>query len=372
MQFTIERSDAMGALTYAVRVVPAQAIRPVLTGVRIATGLDTLTLTACDSQQTLVTTAPAVIHQEGVCVVPARYLHELVRRIPEGTITCTSNEASNELRVEWKQSTFVIPGFAPEQYPAVSEFPDHTDIAVPTAILQDAIAGTMYAAAVSDAVRPLLNGVHLQLSASNLQALATNGFQVAWYNTPVEAASREPVEFVVPAVGLAHLQRLLENDGGSCAIALKGNEILFRVGNSYFATRTLEGRFPKVLDLVPKEYPISAVLPRATFVAALERVSLASEANASYAVTITLQADEVTLSSQGQTHGQARESLFAHVSGGEITLSYNSHQLLDGIRRFSCSELMIEFSSVDAITRFRAADGGPLIYMQMPLEETEG
>ncbi len=371
MQFSIDRSDAITALAHAVRIIPAQAIRAILTGVRFATASGMLTLTASDSQHTFVTTVAAAIAQDGACVVPARYLYELIRRIPEGTIRCTSNDTTNELHLEWKQSTFIIPGYAAGEYPAISAFPDRSDICVPTAILQDAIAGTMYAAAVGDAVRPLLNGVHLQLSALNVQALATNGFQVAWYNIPVEATSQDQVEFVVPAVGLAHLQHLLENGGATCDIATKGSEIMFRVGNSYLSSRTLEGRFPKVLDIIPKEYPISAVLPRSMFAAALERVSLASDATASYAITISLRSDELILSSEGQLHGQARESLFAHVSGGEITLSYNSHQLLDGVRRFSCSELIIEFSSVEEITRFRAADGGPLIYMQMPLQTAE-
>lgn len=368
MEFALDRTVASNALGHIVRVVPSQAVRPALTGVLLTAREGWLTIAATDTQQTLVTTVPADVAVPGAAVVPGRYLHELFRRIPQGTVQCKMADDGLELEVRWERSAFTIPGFPPDQYPSVPGFPGSPVATIASNTLQDAIGATMYASAIGDTARPLLTGVKLQMGAYELQALATNGFQVAWYHGPLESGTPQTISFVVPSTALGHLLRVLE-EGVRCEIATRGSEILFRVGSTHLATRVLEGEYPRVLELIPQEFPITARVAADDFVAAFERVALATEDYSPFAVSLTLGEGEIAFTSEGPSRGKAAESVPGQCTAGGFHASFNSRQLLDGIRHLGDGEILAEFSGEGSIARFRSNPGGCLDYMQMPLDE---
>jgi DNA polymerase-3 subunit beta len=368
VEFSIDHAVLTPALASVARLAPTRAVRPVLSAVLIEAADGKVTLGATDLQASAVTALPAAVGAEGRVAVPARYLAELLRRIPGGLLRCASLEDGSGLRVSWERSQFSVQGFDPREYPPLPLFPARAERALSRPDLRRAITHTVFAAAQEETARALLTGVELRFSGDALFAVATDGYQVATYATRPEVPRPAEDAVVLPASMLGELARMLGDEDLPCEIARDGNHVLFRSGDSWMALRALEGKFFPVLDLIPKEFPYTIRTERLALVGACERVGLVAEGEPPYALLLRAQNDTVTLQAERAGVGSAEEAVPAEVSGETPLLAFNVRQLLEGLRLFAGDRLELQLSGAKSVARFVDPADARWEYMQMPLE----
>jgi DNA polymerase-3 subunit beta len=368
VRFTVDHAALAPALATVARIAPARAVRPVLSAVLLEVRDGRLTLGATDLETAIVTAVPVTVEQEGRAALPARYLSELMRRIPGGTMVWEADGQGAGVRILWGRSHFQIQAFDADEYPPLPTFPDRPDRAVPQGVLRRAITHSTFAAAREETARALLTGVEFRFAGHALFATATDGFQAAAYATDPQVPRPGEDGVVIPAGVLAEVARLLDDGMDPCDIAQQGNQVLFRVGDTYFAARVLEGKFFPVLDLVPKEFPAKVRMSRAALLGACERVGLVAEREPPHAVTLLAAEGRVTLSASGPGVGSAEESLEASVSGQPPLIAFNVLQLLEGLRHLEGETVQLEISGAKSVARLTDPEDGRLQYMQMPLE----
>ncbi|MDH7478431.1 MAG: DNA polymerase III subunit beta, partial [Syntrophomonadaceae bacterium] len=86
MKLTCEKQLLQGAIQTAQRCASNRSSIPVLGGILISAGPGGLTLKATDLEMAVECVIPAQVMEEGNVVAPARYLSDLVRRLPDQTI----------------------------------------------------------------------------------------------------------------------------------------------------------------------------------------------------------------------------------------------------------------------------------------------
>ncbi len=371
MRFSVEHSAFAPALATVARVVPTRAVRPVLSSILVQAQQGHLTLASTDLETAAVTTVPAAVERDGRVALPARYLNEMMRRIPGGNLTWTSESGSASARITWGRSQFSINGFDAAEYPAIPTFPEQTERHLAQGLLRHAITRSAFAAAQGETARALLTGVEMRFAGSALFALATDGFQAAAYATDPAAARPADGAIVVPAAVLAEVARLLVDSEQPCDIAQQGNQILFRAGATYLVARLLEGRYFAVLDLVPKQFPTTVRVDRQALLGACERVGLISDNEPPHAVTFRVTDGQVQLEATSPDVGTAEEAVEASVTGDPVRMGFNVRQLVEGLRRFDGAQVDFEISSATTLARFTDPDDRRLQYMQMPLQMPE-
>ena len=372
LRLTVDQATLLPALGTVARAVPSRPVRPILSSLLLTARTGSLTLTATDLETAAMTSVPASVEEEGTVALPARYLQEAVRRIPAGPIALSSLTAGAGARILWEKSQSTIHGFAPEEFPPVPTFPDTPERAMPQGLLRRAILHSAFAAAQNDSARALLTGVELRFHNDALFALATDGFQVAAYAT--QPTLERPAEsgLVVPASVLLEIARTLADSQDSCEIARLGNRLLFRSGPTSLVTRTLEGRYFAVLDMVPKDFPTAVQVERDALSGACERVSLISDNEAPYPITLSVSPTTIRVAARSTDVGEAQEELSAETTGPDITVGFNGRQLLQGLRHFEGRVLRLELSGPSTLARMTDREDHRLQYMQMPLQMEGG
>lgn len=368
MRFTVEHADFAPALAAVARIVPSRSIRPVLSSVLLEARDGHLALAATDLETAAVTTIPASIDEEGRAAVPARYLTEMMRRIPAGTLSCEAKLGAAGIQISWLKSQFSIHGYDAAEYPPIPSFPAEADRSMPQRVLRHAINHSAFAAAQGETARALLTGVELRFSASSLFALATDGFHVAAYST--HNSTPRPTEggIVVPASVLQEVARALGDVDDPCDISQQGNQILFRAGGTYLVARLLEGKYFAVLDLVPKHFATVAHVEREALLGACERVGLISDNDPPHAIVLSVGETSLALSATSPDVGSAHEDLEAQVNGPVLRLGFNGRQLVEGLKKFNGLTIEIELSGATTLTRFSDPEDPRLQFMQMPLQ----
>ena len=85
MRVTIERSNLLKSLGHVHRVVERRNTIPILSNVLLKAEGGELHLKATDLDLEIFEKVPAMVEQAGTTTVPAHMLHDIVRKLPDGS-----------------------------------------------------------------------------------------------------------------------------------------------------------------------------------------------------------------------------------------------------------------------------------------------
>lgn len=370
MRLHIDHAGLAGALQNAVRAVPARTSLPALSGFLLEAADGHLRVVATDMELGVEAAVEADVQVPGAVVVPARYLAEIARRLEAGRVEFgLGKEGSTILTVRGGAAYFEIQGLSPDHFPALGEPEDAVHAVAPLAALGEAL-GTAVVAAARDEGRPILTGVLLTLGEDGLEALASDGYRIAHRRLPA-AVQGGPVAIVVPARAVAELTRL-RWPGGDVEVRAGTNQVSFSAPGLRLVSRVLEGSFPAVLAMLPKEYPTRVTVVRDAFLRALERVSVIGDPSLGPpAVTLHCRDEGLALTASASGIGSAREELPWPCEGEAVEAIFNAAFLRDGIEYAPGETARLELSGPLSAARV-VGDDDSYLYAVMPMRPQEG
>src|SRR3954469_1889646 len=177
MEITVSKQDLLKELTATQGVVERKTTIPILSNFLFEAGGDKLSITATDLDLSLRTSCPAKVKKEGSCTIPARKLFDYVKLLPDGDISIKLME-NHWVQIRSGRSNTKMVGMARANFPAVPAFPDNLAIKLPSAVLRNLIAKTIFAISNEES-RYTLNGALLVVKAESLTMVATDGHRLA-------------------------------------------------------------------------------------------------------------------------------------------------------------------------------------------------
>ena len=369
MRFTVSLHDLTPAVAAVTRFLPSKALRPALAHIRLEADAGTLALCATDMDNVIRATLPAQTDAEGIAAVPARYLADVLRRLPAGTISWDGDTSDSTASIIWERTRISVTGIPPEQYPPLPVLPEHPQYTYPQSHLKRAILSTSFAAAPPEAARALLTGIELRFASKTISALATDGFHAAAFTTDPKAPGGDE-SVVVPALSLLEAARLLSDTDDPVDLALDPSHLWIHTAMADLGLRLLEGKYFSILDLVPKTFSTKVSIPRALLMGACERVGVVTEAHPPHAITASVEATQIHFHASFPAIGSAEETMDARREGDDIRFAFNAQQLLAALRRFHGEQLLWELSGEDTLARISDPNDPALQYMHMPLQMT--
>jgi DNA polymerase-3 subunit beta len=332
----------------------------VLSGVRIEAAGSTLQITGSDLDLTIQVEIGVSVDDDGVCVVPARLITDIVRALEPGAVTLEVDDG--EARISSGRSQFAVRVLPAEEFVRVVP-PEGEAVTLDAADFAEALRQVVPAASHDDA-RPILTGVLMAAEAGGLRLVATDSYRLALRDLPGTSVLSEGQSVLVPSRALGELARLL---AGAEQVTLRfaGDAVSFDVGNVRMRTRLLEGEFPNYRQLIPSAYPNRAIIGKEPLLDAVRRVKLlAREATP---VRIALKADGLEFTAVTQDVGTAHEDLDAKYEGSEMVVAFNPEFLIDGVEAIPGDEVQLE--TLDALkpATVRPTGGSEYLYLLMPV-----
>lgn len=362
MKFRCERDTLADALTTAQRAVTSRTgALPVLSGLRITATPDSVELVGSDLELTIRVQVPVHGETEGVAVVPARLLGDIVRNLESSAVTIEVD--GDDVKIVGGRSSFILRLLPGEDFPQLPQVAGASArVAAPA--LAEALRQVIPAASKDDA-RPILTGVLLTAITGGLRLVATDSYRLAVRDLQGVSMLGEGQHVLVAAKGLSEVQRLLAE--GDIDVTLSEREVKFAVANAEITTRLIEGEFPNYEQLIPSGYPNRLTVDHDVLDAAVKRVRLVGQGRDSSPIRLAMSAEGVELSAVAQEIGEAREAVEAKFEGTDLTVAFNSEYLLDGIQAVGGSEVVLE--SLDPLkpATLRAVDSIGFLYLLMPV-----
>jgi DNA polymerase-3 subunit beta len=361
VKFRCERDPLVEALNAASRAVTSRGSSlPVLSGLRLELSGDDLVVTGSDLDLTIAVRAVVSGETDGVAVVPAKLLSDIVRALPPGAVTVEIDD--DEARIGAGRSQFAVRTIPSHEYPQLPA-PAETSVSLDAVAFADALRQVVSAAS-GDESRPILTGVLMAAEGDGLRLVATDSYRLAVRDLPGTSVLAEGQQVLVPSTALRELSRLLSS-AESVTLRLGERDVVFEVGEVRVTSRLIEGDFPNYRGLIPSAHPNRLTVGREPLLEALRRVRLlAREATP---VRLVLKPDSVELLAITQDVGQAHEELDAKHDGEELTVAFNPEYLIAGIDVTPGDEITLE--TIDALkpALVKGVENPDFLYLLMPV-----
>ena len=193
-------------------------------------------------------------------------------------------------------------------------------------------------AASRDDMRPVLTGVLVSASGSEMTMVATDSYRLAVKRTELESAIGGELEANIPAKALRELGRIVSADGvEAVSVSLLRNQAVFKAGEIVLNTRLIEGQFPNFRQLLPESYEHDVRLPRPEFLEVTRRVSQLAQRNAPAATL--LRAGRADVAASTPDVGDAEETMPAAFEGEPLEIGFNPEFLREGIESVEGDEV---------------------------------
>ena len=367
MELVARKADLVRELQFFQQIVERKNTIPILANVLMEGSGNEVTLLATDLEVALRSKCEAAVSKPGSVTLPAKKLYEVVRALPEGDVTISTDKGGSSVKVSGGQFSSKMPTLPREDFPSLPEAGGGAKATLKGKALAQMVAKTQFAITGED-TRYYLNGAQFVLKGGTMTFVATDGHRLALVNVQQEGGKGEEIKAILPRKTLAELGRLLAEGDVDVKYERGENHLFFEIGSRLLISRMIDGQFPAYEKVIPRGNDKHVEFERDMLTQAVRRVAILSNER-SRAVKLVLDKGKVEVTSSSPEFGEAHEPIAVDYSGPTLTICFNAQYMLDFLNVVESEVVALELKDEvsQAVMKPVAADGYDYTYVIMPM-----
>jgi DNA polymerase-3 subunit beta len=366
VRLSLSATDLLAQLQTVTRVASTRSAVQALSGVMIsAPDRSPPELLATDMEIGLRVPLQAEVSRPGSAVLPARLLLDVARSLPAEQLTMELRSAEQDVELISGPTTFHLRTLRAEDFPALPAPSPDSRVVLPAEAFVQTISRVARSAS-RDETRPVLTGILMSASGTELRMVATDSYRLSVKETVLDAPLEGSLEANVPARALQELARIAQPAmSESVAVSVGQNQVVFELGDVVLSSRLIDGQFPNYRQLLPESVEHELSLASAELTDVVRRISLLAQKNAPLRLSFSEGALEV--SAQTPDVGEASESIPVPFHGEPFEIGFNPEFLRDGLESVESEELVLKLISPLRPGLIESPDTGDFVYLIMPI-----
>ncbi|MGE7893667.1 DNA polymerase III subunit beta [Bacillus cereus] len=349
MEFIVNHKQFTQALSEVNKAISTKSLIPILSGIKITADQSGITLIASNSNIFIEKFIPVLIEDEkiatilkaGTIVVPAKYFIEIIKKMPSDIAIKSKNEQI--IKIQSEEITLSLNGFPADEFPNVPLIDNHAEIKVETEQLIEVFKQTVFAVAKNES-RPVLTGVHIELSNNKFICAATDSHRLAIRETRL--SSDVKANCIVPSATINELLKLMNSNSKFVYIYLSESHIIFTLGTTTLYSRLIEGKYPNISNLIPNDFKTIINVDRKKILQGVDRSSLLASEWANNSVNLEIiNESTIKISSNASQIGKISETQQIDAIQGEkqLNISFDGRFMVDALRAIKEETITLSF-----------------------------
>lgn len=363
MKFTCEKYVLQNAITIAMRAVASKSPIQHLEGLLIEAGMK-VRITGFDLKEGIYTSIDADVAQAGSIVVEAKLFSEMIRRLPDGMVTITTD---NNLSVNVKcgKSEYNFIGLNAEDFPELPNVEGINYITLPQNMLKSMINQTIFAVSDSE-TRPVYTGELFEIEDSTLTIVAVDGYRLAKRTEKIDG-KLENCTFIVPGTALADVERICGDEDDAVEIVVGAKHISFVIGSTVLVSRRLEGDFLNYRKSIPTEFKYVLGISRQELISAIDRVTIVVTEKNTSPVRMTVNDSYIDLLCNSGI-SRADDVCSCEGTGEGLEIGFNGRYMKDALKAAGVEKLDLKLNTPNSPCVIKANNGDESFeYMILPV-----
>ena len=365
MKFSCEKIVLQNAIATAARAVASKSSIPALEGLLLQCSSDSLTITGYNMQLGIRTELACDVEKEGQLVLSARLFGDIIRRMPDDTVTLTADDKLT-VKVSCGDADFDIIGLPAEDFPELPAVEEKNTISLPEKTLRELIQQTSFAVSTNEA-RPVHMGSLFEIGEDQITVVSVDGFRLALRREKLEESGAAAFSFVAPGTALNEVEKICEDVDEAVKITLGDRHVMFEAGNTELICRRLEGEFLDYKNAIPRKNPIRLVVDTKAMMESLDRVSVVISEKLKSPVRCQFGQDKVTFSAK-TANGEAKDVCKLQGDGKDLEIGFNNRYLSEALRYAPADTVRLEMNSgISPAIVVPVDDSDRFLYMVLPV-----
>lgn len=362
MKFQCSRQKLNEAVTNVQRAVSTKSTIPALEGILIKAIGNIITLCGYDLEIGITTTLDADVRENGSVVLSARLFSDIIRRMPEDTITIETDEKLivyiSSGKVDYK-----IIGISDEEYPELPSVNGSDNLTINGDTLRSMIRQTIYAVSEKD-IKPAHKGSLFEIGNGNIKIISVDGYRLAIRTEQIDYNDEK--SFIVPGKSLSEVTKLITDETEDVQITVGDRHIVFQIDNYSIITRLIEGEFMNYKAALPKTHSTEMKVNTRQFINSIERMSLLLTEKLKSPIRCKIE-DGLIKTSCNTSLGQAYDEFPADINGEDIEIGFDNKYLLDALRNSETDEVKMQLSSPLSPIVLMPSEGDSFLFLVLPV-----
>ena len=332
MKLIIKKTSLVEALGLVTPITDKSSSKPILSNFLLqAEGSKKegrVDVSATDYEISLKGSYTAEVHEPGSICISAKKALEVCREFMSEDIQI---ESDNQLWVTLSggPARLRLPSVETGLYPQMEKQELPNGFTLNAKELNRCFELTVFATQVTE-TRKNLTGVCLNVQPSGESKwTATDGHRLAQVTrTFANMRGDAPPEIIVPRRALVEMGKVLDRTEGEVDMSFDARSLTLKTNGIVLTTRLVEGKFPNVDQVIPKDSDRTVTVNRERLMTGLRIVSYMSNEKIK-PVKLSLTPGKLRLSTERAEYGDVTDEMDVEYSGSEFNIGFNARYLLD-------------------------------------------
>ena len=371
MKFSCEKAILQAAVTTAGRVVAAKSTIQALEGVLMEAEGDHLRISGYNLETGIVTQVEAGVAEPGAIVLSARLLGEILRRMPDDTVSLSAG-ADLSVHIQCGPTSFDIKGSSDEDFPELPSVSGGNALSIAQGELRSMIGQTIFAVSDNES-RPIHTGALFETEGDRLTMVAVDGYRLALRRGKLAGEVPEELSFVVPGAALNEVEKICADSDEPAAITQGDRHVTFEIGGTLLVARRLEGEFLNYRQTIPRNNAIVLEAEAADLQRSIDRASLIINDKLKSPLRCKFEDGSLSITSKTAI-GAAFDRCPIAGDGKGLEIGFNNRFLMDAVKAAPAQRVRLELNTPTSpcLILPREGEEDSFLYMVLPVRLRAG
>lgn len=364
MKITLN-SGELAKLRIAGKIVPVKSIVEATGNFLFEVKQTGIKVTATDLYGTIIAKnieTVSRIEEEATFAIPAKLFLQALSVIPNQPIDLTFEDGN--LTVEYAQGSFSFPIESTANYPTINPGENPIDIHITPDIFIEGSRQVMNFAG-HDELRPVMNGIYIELKDGKLAFVATNALLLATKEYKMEHTTEGSA--IVPPNAIKMIVDILKEcrKGENISMKITDRHIAVETEDYELVYRLIEGRYPNFRSVIPQ---IDKVLEVDTheLINVLKRVTIFSSESSLIVLEIS-ENNKIEIFSENIDYRRSIRETMAVDTFFDLKIGLNGTHLSTLLETVRSERCKLSFTDKQRAVVFKPVDDASVTLLQMPM-----
>lgn len=329
MKIACSKNDLLTGINIVLKAVPAKTTMTILECILIKAQNGTIKLVGNDLQLGIETCVKGDIAEEGVIALNAKILSEIIRKLPDATVTIDT-DASLNTKIVCERSKFTISAKDGLEFPALPVIEKNKRIGLSEFTLKEVIRQTVFSISDNESNK-IMTGELFEINGNIMRVVALDGHRIAVRKIELkEDFGKHKV--IVPGKTLNEISKILSSEmDADMNIYISDKNIMFELADTVILSRVIEGEYYNIDHMLSSDYETKIVVNNKELLSSIDRATLLIKETDKKPVVISVTDGSMELKMNTQI-GTMDDEIAIEKEGKDILIGFNPKFIMDALR----------------------------------------
>lgn len=329
MKINVNQIDLIRGINIVIKAISLKTSLPILECIILKTVENGIKLISNDMELGIETTIKGNVEEEGSIAISSRLFSEIIRKLPNNTISIKVDE-NYKATIKCGKSSFVISGQSVEEFPILPKIEEKHSIKISQFTLKEMIRQTIFSISTNENIK-IMTGELIEIKDNILRIIALDGHRISIRKVNISETS-EHISAIVPGKTLSEVSKILSGEVDENVIINFSNKyIMFEFNNTKVTSRLIDGEFYNVDQMFSKDYETKVELNRKELLENLDATLPFITEREKKPVILKIENNNMNLNIKTSI-GKMNTDIEIKKEGEDLLIAFNPVLLMDSIK----------------------------------------